>query len=219
MKLIYDTIISMAKKFKYLLIFFLINILLLDQISALFFMISVIDNDNLMAIKTIIALPYMCFVIVNKFYLLPLICHFSIKYSHQQEIVNFILNWKASKKRQLFYILIILIIMPILYTLLSLSKLEKDSLYELFRTSFGLNMQMGLYQAYLILYFYWFIEYLFENNKYLKSFKQNKITPLLHDIFILMKCLNLKSIIDFIKKHWLFVIVIVVLITTIIILV
>jgi len=203
---------NMVKKFKYLLIFILINILLLDQISALFIMISVIHNVKLMAIKTILALPYMCFVIVNKFYLLPLICYFTINYSHQQTIVKFFLKWKSSLKRQILYSGIIFLVMPILYTLLSLSKLEKYSLYELFKTYFDLNLKMGLYQAYLILYFYWFIEYIFENNNYLKSFKQNKIMPLIQDFFILMKCLNIKSIIDFIKKHWLFIIIIMILI-------
>ena len=107
--------------------------------------------------------------------------------------------------------------MPILYTLLSLSKLEKYSLYELFKTYFDLNLKMGLYQAYLILYFYWFIEYIFENNNYLKSFKQNKIMPLIQDFFILMKCLNIKSIIDFIKRYWLFIIIIMILIREVII--
>lgn len=217
MILIYDTIMNMAKNFKYLLIFFLINILLLDQISALFFMISVIHNVKLMAIKTILALPYMCFVIVNKFYLLPLICYFTINYSHQQNIVKFFLKWKSSLKRQILYLGIIFIVMPILYTLLSLSKLEKYSLYELFKTYFDLNLKMGLYQAYLILYFYWFIEYIFENNNYLKSFKQNKIMPLIQDFFILMKCLNIKSVLDFIKRHWLFIIIIIILIREVII--
>ena len=186
MILIYDTIMNMVKNFKYLLIFFLINILLLDQISALFFMISVIHNVKLMAIKTILALPYMCFVIVNKFYLLPLICYFTISYSHQQNIVKFFLKWKSSLKRQILYLGIIFLVMPILYTLLS------------------------------ILYFYWFIEYIFENNNYLKSFKQNKIMPLIQDFFILMKCLNIKSIIDFIKRYWLFIIIIIILIIEVI---
>ena len=215
--MIYDIIMGMVKKFKYLLIFFLINIFLLDQLCALFFMISVIHNDKLMAIKTILTLPYMCFVIVNKFYLLPLICYFIINYSHQQNIVKFFLKWKSSLKRQILYLGIIFIVMPILYTLLSFSKLEKYSLYELFKTYFDLNLKMGLYQAYLILYFYWFIECIFETNKYLKSFKQNKITPLLQDIFIIIKCLKLKSIVDFIKKHWLFMTIIMIFIIELII--
>jgi len=206
---------NVMKKFGYILIFFLINVLFLDQISAFLFMISVTDNDKLMAIKTIIALPYVFFVTVNKFYLLPLMCYFSVKYWHQQKIANFFLKWKSSLKRQILYLGIIFILMPILYTFLSLSKLEKYSLYELFKTYFVLNVRIGLYQAYLILYFYWFIEYVFENNKHLKSFKQNKITPLLHDIFILIKCLNLKNMINFIKKHWLFVIIVMILINII----
>ena len=103
--------------------------------------------------------------------------------------------------------------MPILYTILSLDDLGKYSIYELFKTYFVLNIQMGLYQAYLILYFYWFIEYIFKSNKYLKSLKQNKILPLLQDIFILIQCLKLKSIIDFIKKHWLFAIIVAISIT------
>ena len=205
--------LDIIKKIKYWLIFFLVNIFFLDEIFALLFMICVLGNEKLMAIKTLIALPYCIFVIANKFYLLPLICYISIKYIKQEEIVDFFIKWKSSFKIQILYLIIAFVSMPILYTILSLDDLGKYSIYELFKTYFVLNIQMGLYQAYLILYFYWFIEYIFKSNKYLKSLKQNKILPLLQDIFILIQCLKLKSIIDFIKKHWLFAIIVAISIT------
>ena len=48
--------LDIIKKIKYWLIFFLVNIFFLDEIFALLFMICVLGNEKLMAIKTLIAL-------------------------------------------------------------------------------------------------------------------------------------------------------------------
>ena len=143
---------------KEFLVFLLFNFLLLDNTVALYFLISVFSNPILMSIKELIAFPYFCFVIVNKIFLLPIfynVYHNTVKTESLRKILH---DFRYSWRLKISFLLIIFIIMPLIISLVLVLSPDGYSFEEIFIENFRFNIILGAYQAYLILFLYWWIE-------------------------------------------------------------
>ena len=188
-----------------LIIFFvLINFLLLDGCVVLMLLLSTVDNTNLMELKTLLGFPYFLIVNLNKLYLLPILIIFLTKNIKNVQLLNIIHKFRNSIFIQLIILLLVFLITPIILTIisaLSLNVMNFSNITNNFLIFFKLNIKLGAYQAYIIMYLYWLIALMFQKITILKRFKTQNLTPLLDDIYGLVKDLSYSNFRNFIHKH------------------
>ena len=139
-------------------VFLLFNFLLLDNTVALHFLISVFSNSILMSIKDLIAFPYFCFVIVNKIFLLPIFYNVYCNAVKTESLRKILDDFRYSWRLKISFLLIIFMLMPLIISLVLLLNPDEYSFEEIFIENFHFNIILGAYQAYIVLYIYWWIE-------------------------------------------------------------
>lgn len=191
-------------KIKLIIFFVLINFLLLDGCVVLMLLLSTVDNTNLMELKTLLGFPYFLIVNLNKLYLLPILIIFLTKNIKNVQLLNIIHKFRNSIFIQLIILLLVFLITPIILTIisaLSLNVMNFSNITNNFLIFFKLNIKLGAYQAYIIMYLYWLIALMFQKITILKRFKTQNLTPLLDDIYGLVKDLSYSNFRNFIHKH------------------
>ena len=199
-------------KIKLIILFIFINLFLLDGCIALMVLISTIYNTNLIELKTLLAFPYLCFVNLNKLYLLPILIVFTRKNIKTEQIQYIMDKFRNSVYVQLIILFLVFITTPFVLTVINIfiqKTIDFDTISDVFLIFFKLNIKLGSYQAYIIMYLYWLIAYFFQRIIIFKQYKRQILIPLLDDIYSLLKCLSWHNIRNFIQKHKIFCILIV----------
>ena len=149
---------------KDLIIFLLINIFCVDLYIPLIMNFHITNN-------TLFQNFSICYCIVNfvnRFYLLPFCLLLIFKYTHSNETKKFIYCFKNNTKYQIYILILSFAISPIIGTIFSAlltQNFSYSSIIGSFQLSFIFNPFIGLYQAYLIMYFYWFIYKILKKHK------------------------------------------------------
>ena len=143
-----------------ILIFILINIFLLDYYlpMMLYFHIPTKKYETLLNNFSLI---YICFVTINRLFLLPMYFKFLFKNTKRQEIKFFVQELKLSLGKKLFLLVSTFLVSPILAVIIDVilnHNYSTNSLIGSFHLGLIFAPYIGLYQAYLILFLYWWIE-------------------------------------------------------------
>lgn len=151
-------------KFINLFIFIFINVFFLDYYLPVMLLFH-ISEDKSKEISQIFALLYILFVTINRLYLLPVYFKFLLKYIKNQEIKFFIHNLKLTLSYKIILLVITFFVSPILGTIFDfILNHDIDCLIGSFKLGLIFSPWLGLYQAYIILYLYWFVEDILINN-------------------------------------------------------
>lgn len=163
-----ENILIKSKKFN-LCFFVFINVFLLDYYLPimLLFRISEYKNEEILHIFSLI---YILIVTINRLYLLPFYFCFLLKYTKSQEIKFFIQKLKLSLFRKIILLFSAFFVSPILGVFFDIILNNNYCLMSLkgsFKLGLILTPYIGLYQPYLILFLYWWLENYFKkkNNK------------------------------------------------------
>lgn len=201
-------------KIKLTILFIFINLFLLDGCIVLMALISTINNIKLMELKTLLVFPYLCLVNLNKLYLLPILIVFIRKNIKNKQVKHIINKFRNSVYIQLIVLFLVFITTPFVLTVINifiLKTIDFDIISNVFLTFFKLNIKLGAYQAYIIMYIYWLLNYLFQKIMIFQQFKIQILKPLFDDILSLLKKLSYCNIHNFIFKHKIFCIFIILL--------
>ena len=143
-----------------ILIFISINIFLLDYYLPimLYFHIPTKKYEELL---NNFSLVYICFVTINRLYLLPIYFKFLLKNTKRQEIKFFIQELKLSFCKKMYLLIFTFFVSPILTIIIDAilnHNYSMNSLIGSFKSGLIFAPYIGLYQPYLILFFYWWLE-------------------------------------------------------------
>ena len=154
---------NLSKKYvKEFTVFLILNCVLLDNTVALYFFIAVIKTPFLMAIKQAVALPYFYVVFFNKLLVLPVCFNIFYKYAKDKKIKRVLEDFRNSLRLKLSFLFIIFLLMPLIISLFSIIHSHGYSFYEIYAENLYLNTFLGAYQAYIVLYLYWWIKDIFK---------------------------------------------------------
>ena len=144
-----------------ILIFVLLNIFFIDYYLPFMLLFHIPKQKQYAEFLNIFAIFYVFFTTINRLYLLPIYFKSLLKYTKCQEIKFLIQDIKESLHKKLVVLLITFIIPPF-WGALANSILNCNYSITGFVGSLQLGIIfapfIGLYQAYLILFIYWWLE-------------------------------------------------------------
>lgn len=139
-------------------IFLVFNIFFLDLYFPALLVLRVPSGEVYEKYITDFAVYYMYFVILNRFYLLPLYFHILYKYTQNSKIKMLLQEFKSSVKVKCSFLIFGLLISPILGTTFCMIMNHNISDIDgYFKLCLLFVPFIGLYQVYLILYLIWWI--------------------------------------------------------------
>lgn len=144
-------------------IFIFINVFLIDYYLPLMLCFHILKINEYEHLNTLFFI-YIFIVTINRLYLLPLYFNFLFKNTKNQEIKFFIQDLKLSLRKKVILLFCAFLISPILgviFDIILSSNYSLASISGSFKLGFLFAPFVGLYQAYLILYLYWWLEKIF----------------------------------------------------------
>ena len=141
-------------------IFILINIFLLDYYLPMMLYFH-IPTKKYEALLNNFSLVYICLVTINRLYLLPMYFKFLLNNTKKQEIKFFIQELKLSLSKKIFLLILTFFVSSVLAVIIDVILNHNygiNSLIGSFKLGLIFAPYIGLYQPYLILFLYWWIE-------------------------------------------------------------
>ena len=150
-----------SNKIIFMFLFIFINLFLLDLYLPIMLFFHIPQDKVAEVILSNLSFCYFCIVFINRIYLLPLYLNLWEKYTLHYDIKLFIYKLKYSLKMKLSFLLVSFFISPILCVIydfiISYSHAQKYWVGT-FELSLLFAPLLGLYQVYIIMYFYWWFE-------------------------------------------------------------